>query len=147
MIGKLYFAVLFLALSVSAFAQEKEATYKAPFPYVIVHNEIDPPVNSTDSERRFVEVLMSPKTFTDKNLITLTNLVLKRFPTPTLLYLRVFSRLGDIETPEEREEGRTTSRHPVGANPGPTATIVRLVSGQRRLTVTVDGHQREVRVK
>jgi hypothetical protein len=105
--------VLLMFFSFAAVAQTKQSDYdsdasRSPFRYVIVSNQFDPALGKGDKNRRFVEVLLDGKSFSKENLIALFKLVSKRFPKPNLLFVNVFTSLEDIETPEEREQGKTS---------------------------------------
>ncbi len=76
--------------------------YRSKFRYVIAYNLIDP-LGPNSTERRSIGVLMEPAAFTEDNLKLLFELVSKRFPDPTLMYVDVFTDLEDIATPEEQE--------------------------------------------
>ena len=82
----------------------KDEVFRSPFRYVIVSDKFDPKIGEGDDDRRFIEILMDKKSFSKKNLITLFQLVAKRYPKPALLYIDVFTNLDDIETPEESEQ-------------------------------------------
>ncbi|MGI8467428.1 MAG: hypothetical protein ACR2N3_03150 [Pyrinomonadaceae bacterium] len=73
-----------------------EASYYASVRYVIVYNFVF-------NERRRIQILMEPKQFNENNLTKVFDLVKKRFPSPTQLWITVHTSLATIETPEEDE--------------------------------------------
>ena len=84
---------------VLAIGQNGAETVRPPsvsFRYVIV---FDGPLHNG----RLVEVLMDPRTFSEKNLMQLFNLIAKRFPEPEELHAGVFTSLEQLPTPEEQD--------------------------------------------
>lgn len=146
-----FIALLVISACMDVSAQQRPEkrilVFRSPFRYVIVHNEIDPSLGGTDSERRFIEVLIDNKSFSKKNLIMLIQLISERFPSPGLLYVNVFSNLEDVETPEEREKPKTSNTYSSSPNQKVTATFVRLPNNKMRLTITHNGDHEEVEVK
>jgi hypothetical protein len=105
--------------------EKVDTVFSSPFRYVIVNNQIDPKLNKRDLNRRFVEVLMDKKSFSKENLIILFNLVTKRYPNPHLLYIKLFTDLTDIETPEEREQSRFSDVDETKERVGDLAVFIR----------------------
>lgn len=87
---------------------------KSSFRYVIINNEVTNDLDLSDDGYRYVEVLLDDKAFSEENLGKLFELVSKRFPTPKVLHVQVYTSLEDVETPEEREEGKISE---VSADP------------------------------
>lgn len=77
----------------------KEVRYIAPIRYAIVYNF----TSDLGIGRRDIDVLMDENQFNKENLIKVFELIKKRFPSPTLLYIKVHTNLSTIETPEEIE--------------------------------------------
>lgn len=115
--------------------------------YVIVHNEVDPSLGRGDSDRRFVEALMDPRSFSKKNVAVLGRLVSNRFAAPALLYINIFTSLNDVETPEERDESKVSNSASDGPNRRDTSTCVRLNNNLRCLIYFYNGKHDEIEVK
>ena len=124
--------------------------------YVIIDNHLDPPIDLTDSEGRFVEILLADKSFGKDNLIDVFRLISKRFPKPELLFVNVFTSLEYIQTPEERDLGGmsdspsavSTKSRKIGPPSllGNRATFVRRVDGSVRLIINSRNGESEVMV-
>ncbi len=116
----------------------------SPIKYVIVANKIDPTLGRGDEDRRFVEILINPRSFSKVHLKKVFGLISKRFPEPRLLFVNVFSNLDDVQTPEERERGAIaidpppatkTAAKSVTSRINARATFVRRNDGYTRLIV------------
>jgi len=97
--------LLVLCLWVGLFGQSstdiaREAQYRSPVRYVIIHNDIFDPEDI--NERRMV-VLIDARAFSSKNLIMIAELLKKRFPKPVQFEVEIETSLDLVETPEERE--------------------------------------------
>lgn len=82
---------------------EMDEKIRSPFRYVIVSDRVDPKLDKKDEDRRFVEALLDPASFSKENLIELFRLLSKRFPKPEVLNVTLFTNLIDVETPDERD--------------------------------------------
>jgi hypothetical protein len=91
------------------------------FRYAIVRNEVAKALPT-----RQVWVLMEERAFTEENLKSLYQLVIKRYPEPYDLNIWVYTKLEDVPTPEEAEEGGMSEVKDSPALSGaPTAVCVR----------------------
>jgi hypothetical protein len=84
----------------------QSSSSRSPFRYVIVHNDVTGEPSNPNDGYRYVEVLLDDNAFSERKLRELFNLVSRRFPTPRVLHVQVYTSLEDVETPEEREAGR-----------------------------------------
>lgn len=100
-------------------------TQCSSFRYVIVNNEIDPKLDSKDENRRFVEILLDKQCFSKITLTKLFKFVSSRFPKPKTLFIDVYTDLKDIQTPEERDEGKTSESQENNLMPSYFATFTR----------------------
>ncbi len=75
-----------------------ETSYYAPIRYVIVYDWI---FDGLVVPERRMDILMDAEQLDKKNLITIFELIKKRFPTPLRLRINVHTSLDTIETPEE----------------------------------------------
>lgn len=141
----------------AAFSQKtrdtKSISSKGIVKYVFVDNRIDPSRGVGDAESRFVEVLIDNKSFGKQNLIDMFRLVSKRFENPVLLFVNVFTRLNDIQTPEERDLGGNSDDDPVRSTRTPRvivhgfndrATFVRRSDGTVRLIMNYRNGESEI---
>ncbi len=128
---KAVFAILTLILTVSGSVTasndrvEVAARYRlrtsSSFRYAIVRNEV-----AKALPVRQVWVLMEDKAFTEENLKSLYQLVVKRFPEPYQMNIWVYTNLGDVPTPEEADEGGMSEVKDAPPLSGaPTAVCVR----------------------
>jgi hypothetical protein len=123
-------------------------TFRSPFRYVIVSNKSDPAISRKDENRRFVEVLLDGKSFSKENLIALFKLVSRRFPKPNLLYVNLFTSLEDIETPEEREQGKFSDSDDANAsNQSDSAVFIRNGNKMFFYLYAANGDFEEVEIK
>jgi hypothetical protein len=99
--------------------------FRSPFRYVIVSNVTDTTGKAKKDWRRFVEVLLDPKAFSQDNLTQLFRLIAARFPQPRVLTVDLFTSLEDVETPEEREQTKASGEEDSGPPPGPNAVFIR----------------------
>jgi len=91
------------------------------FRYAVVHNEV-----AKALPVRQVWVLMEDKAFTEENLKSLFELVIKRFPEPYEMNIWVYTNLADVPTPEEADEGGMSEVKDAPPLSGaPTAVCVR----------------------
>jgi len=139
----IFLAIILTTFFIPCSAQQKKTNnFRSPFRYVIVSNKIDPPVNKKDEKRRFVEVLLDKKAFTKENLITLFQLVSKRFPKPSVLFVNVYTDLEDVETPDERDLGKWSEDFNVSAdipNPQNRAIFTRYKNEMEIIMKYADG--------
>lgn len=90
-------AFLIFCANLTAFGQSKQnITFSYPFRYEIITNNIDPKLDKTDEDRRFMDILISPEKFTKPNLKMLFKHLSKRFRYPNTFYIDVYSDLNDI---------------------------------------------------
>ena len=105
------FLFLGILLPIYIFSQEDErvqepkrhdSPIKSPFRYVIIFgtSEIERKVNSDPDEANF-EVLIDDDAFTEKNLVSLFELIDKRFVKKKSFAVNVFATLKATRTPEE----------------------------------------------
>ena len=125
-------AILALVLTVSGSViasndrVEVAAQYRlrtsSSFRYAIVRNEV-----AKTLPVRQVWVLMEERAFTEENLKSLYQLVLKRFPEPFQMDIWVYTSLQDVPTPEEADDdvGMSEVRDAPPLSGAPTAVCVR----------------------
>ncbi len=90
-------AFLVFCVNLPTFGQGKKTiTFGYPFRYEIITNRIDPKLNKTDEDRRFMDILISPEKFNKPNLEVLLNYLSKRFRYPSTFYINVYSDSNDI---------------------------------------------------
>lgn len=156
----LFWCVLFTAgiFSQQPTKRNKVAVKNPILRYVVVHNKIDPKISSTDKDRRFIEILIKRSSFSQKNLATIFQLVAKRFPEPETLFINVFTDLGDIQTPEERDQGmlldfdangKETQAYPTstGQSPKDIATFTRHHGKMSFIIRYANGRYQETEIK
>jgi len=125
------FVILALILSVcgstAAKAEKEEVATQyrlrtsSSFRYAIVRNEI-----AKARPVRQVWVLMEERAFTEKNLKSLYQLVIKRYPEPYQMDIGVYTSLADVPTPEEADEpGESEVKDAPPLSGAPTAVCVR----------------------
>jgi hypothetical protein len=93
------FCIAFLIFSANlpVFAQNKRiVTFRYPFRHLIINNRIDPKLNRTDEERRFMDILIDPEKFNKPNLEMLFTYLSKRFPRPNTFFINVYTDSKDI---------------------------------------------------
>lgn len=88
--------------------QKRPERFRSPFRYAIVGNEIVNPTGHPDDAFRYVVVLLDEKAFSEGTLKNLFKLVSARFPTPSRLYVQVYTSLEQVETPEEYEQPKVS---------------------------------------
>lgn len=93
--------------------------------YAIVFNQVDPPADKSDEARRFIEIIVAKDAFSKEGLTKIFTLVSNRYPKPPVLYIEAFTDLNDIETPEERELGKTSNTHEPGPGMKDSASFTR----------------------
>ena len=137
-------------VSVNSQTYKEEARtrqYRSPFRYVVVSNKVDPAINKQDVKRRFVTILLDKKSFSKENLIILFQLVAKRYPTPNLLNIDVYTDLEDIETPEEADMGKMSETSDPVRKEQDSATGIRHHRKIRFYIYFTDGSFDEVELK
>lgn len=87
---------------------DQRRSSRVPFRYVIISNEVNGKPSAPNDGYRYVEVLLDDRAFSESNLKELFKLVSRRFPTPRVLHVQVYTSLEDVETPEERDAGRAS---------------------------------------
>ena len=111
--------------------KEVSAQYRlrasSSFRYAIVRNEI-----AKALPVRQVWVLMEEKAFTEENLKSLYQLVIKRYPEPYQMDIWVYTSLQDVPTPEEADsdEGMSEAKDAPPLSGAPTAVCVRNEKGE-----------------
>jgi hypothetical protein len=83
---------------------ENIGQFRSPFRYVILSGNCNGAEN-----RRFIEVLMDNKAFSERNLKEMFRLLAARFPAPQVLHIDVYTNLEDVSTPEESDEPALSS--------------------------------------
>ena len=129
---KVVLVVLVLILTVSGSIaaingrEEVAAQYRlhtsSSFRYAIVRSEV-----SKALPARQVWVLMEERAFTEENLKSLYQFVVKRFPEPYQMDIWVYTSLQDVPTPEEADsdEGMSEVKDAPPLSGAPTAVCVR----------------------
>ena len=91
----------------------EDVQQRPAFRYVIIENRLDT-FSYMTQKHRVVEVLMDEKSFSERNLRVLFELMSRRFPHEDLLDVWVHTSLDQAPTPEERDLGGTSG----GDGPG-----------------------------
>jgi len=100
--------------------------YRSPFRYVIVRNDF-----VKAASIRQVGILMEDDDFTEENLKSIYQLVVKRFPEPYDMNIEVYTSLVDAPTPEEIDGGGMSEmKNPPPASGRPTAVVIRNPNGE-----------------
>jgi|SRR5215203_4528485 len=105
-----------LGVFVRAQAQQEGVeteTFRSAFRYVLIgrESEIEQYVNRLPEDFLSLEVLMDDKTFNEKNLKTLSELLSRRYATAQSLNVYIYTSLDAIKTPEEND--RSNLKGPV----------------------------------
>jgi hypothetical protein len=94
---------------------------RSPFRYAIVRNAV-----AKAQPIRQVGILMEEEAFTEENLRSVYQLVVKRFPEPYQMDIWVYTSLMDVPTPEEVDAGGMSEmKNPPRMSGRPTAVGVR----------------------
>lgn len=104
--------LIFIVLGIQTLNAQSETTlpgsettpFRSPFRYVIVAgvSDLEKYVNRFDDSLS-LEVLMEDRSFNERNLRQLFELISKRFPNQKLLSIDVYTTLDAIKTPEEND--------------------------------------------
>lgn len=106
-------AFVFLVLMMTGFSETKGSerkpqknqgnSYRSPFRYIIVSNDVRNDGLGPEDAQRSVSILLDEKAFSELTLAELFKLLSKRYPDPKWLNVWLYTSLEQISTPEEKD--------------------------------------------
>ena len=119
--------------------------YEEPIPHTIFVNRLDPKVTPSDKERRFLEIVIAPEDFNERNLQILFRTISKRYAEPIGLFANVYTSANDIS--EDLEADPVLPDGGTGSLSGNVAIFSRSKKDKRFLMYFGDDGVKEVKVK